>query len=56
MARGRSQRFSRLAAVQRLKARGVRFLAQPHETPVCHLVTIADPDGHLLLIHQRKRT
>ncbi len=42
------------AAVQRLKEHGVEFLSEPHETPVCHLVTIADPDGNLLLIHKRK--
>jgi catechol 2,3-dioxygenase-like lactoylglutathione lyase family enzyme len=42
------------AAVKRLREHGVKFLAEPHETPVCHLVTIADPDGNLLLIHKRK--
>ncbi len=44
------------AAVRRLRERGVKFVAEPHETPVCHLVTIADPDGNLLLIHHRKPT
>ena len=42
------------AAVRRLKEHGTKFLAEPHETPVCRLVTIADPDGNLLLLHQRK--
>lgn len=42
------------AAVQRLKEHGVKLLSEPHETPVCHLVTIADPDGNLLTIHKRK--
>jgi len=42
------------AAVRRLREHGVKFLAEPHETPVCHLVTIADPDGNLLIIHKRK--
>jgi catechol 2,3-dioxygenase-like lactoylglutathione lyase family enzyme len=42
------------AAVRHLRAHGVTFPAEPHETPVCHLVTIADPDGNLLLIHRRK--
>lgn len=42
------------AAVARLRAHGVKLLAEPHETPVCHLVTIADPDGNLLIIHKRK--
>ncbi len=44
------------AAVQRLRERGVKFMAEPHETPVCHLLTVADPDGNLLLIHRRKTT
>ena len=42
------------AAVRRLREHGVKFLAEPHETPVCHLVTIADLDGNLLIIHKRK--
>jgi predicted enzyme related to lactoylglutathione lyase len=42
------------AAVQRLREHGVKFASEPHETPVCRLVTIADPDGNLLMIHQRK--
>ncbi len=42
------------AAVQRLREHGVKFMAEPHETPVCHLLTIADPDGNLLLLHHRK--
>ena len=42
------------AAVRRLREHGVKFMAEPHETPVCHLVTIADPDGNLMIIHKRK--
>jgi len=42
------------AAVRRLREHGVKFVAEPHETPVCRLLTIADPDGNLLLIHKRK--
>jgi predicted enzyme related to lactoylglutathione lyase len=44
--------FSR--AVQRLNERGVKFTAEPHETLVCNLVTVADPDGNLIIIHKRK--
>jgi hypothetical protein len=29
-------------------------MAEPHETPVCHLATVADPDGNLIIIHKRK--
>jgi predicted enzyme related to lactoylglutathione lyase len=42
------------AAVRRLKDAGVKCLSGMQETPVCHLLTIADPDGNLLVIHQRK--
>ena len=42
------------AAVRRLREHGVKFVGGPHETPVCHMATIADPDGNLLLIHKRK--
>ena len=42
------------AAVSRLREHGVRFMAEPHETPVCHLATVADPDGNLIIIHKRK--
>jgi len=42
------------SAVKRLREHGVRFLADPYETPVCHLVTVADPDGNLVMIHKRK--
>ena len=41
-------------AVRHLREHDVKFLAEPHETPVCRLATIADPDGNLLMIHKRK--
>jgi predicted enzyme related to lactoylglutathione lyase len=44
------------AAVRSLKEAGVKCLSGLHETPVCHLLTITDPDGNLLIIHQRKPT
>jgi catechol 2,3-dioxygenase-like lactoylglutathione lyase family enzyme len=44
------------AAARHLKDAGVKCFSGLHETPVCHLLTIADPDGNLLIIHQRKVT
>jgi predicted enzyme related to lactoylglutathione lyase len=43
------------AAVARLRERGVSFLKPPFETPVCHMATVSDPDGNLVILHQRKR-
>jgi predicted enzyme related to lactoylglutathione lyase len=42
------------AAVDHLKARGATVLNGPFETPVCHMVVVADPDGNALTIHRRK--
>jgi predicted enzyme related to lactoylglutathione lyase len=42
------------AAVAALKSSGVAFRMEPMETPVCHMVVIADPDGNSLVIHKRK--
>jgi catechol 2,3-dioxygenase-like lactoylglutathione lyase family enzyme len=41
-------------ALERLKAAGVRFVNGPIETPVCHMATVADPDGNSVTIHKRK--
>jgi predicted enzyme related to lactoylglutathione lyase len=42
------------AAVGRLKDLGVRFAAEPFETPCCHMAVIQDPDGNKLIIHKLK--
>jgi predicted enzyme related to lactoylglutathione lyase len=42
------------AAVGRLKNLGVRFPAEPFETPCCHMAVIQDPDGNRLIIHKLK--
>lgn len=42
-------------AVRRLRERNVTFLMEPHETPVCRMVAISDPDGNTLMIHKRKK-
>jgi len=38
----------------RLKARGVQFLLDLVETPVCRMFVIADPDGNGLTLHACK--
>jgi predicted enzyme related to lactoylglutathione lyase len=42
------------AAVNRLRQSGCKFVTEPTETPVCHIVIVSDPDGNSLMIHKRK--
>jgi predicted enzyme related to lactoylglutathione lyase len=42
------------ASLEELKAKGVAVLDGPHDTPVCHMAMIADPDGNRIWLHQRK--
>ena len=42
------------AAVEELRARGVPILQEAQETSVCYMALVADPDGTLLWLHQRK--
>jgi predicted enzyme related to lactoylglutathione lyase len=42
--------------VDKLRAAGVKFLFEPMESPVCWMVTVADPDGNRVVIHKRKKT
>ena len=39
----------------RLRERSVPLERPPNESPICRSATINDPDGHELIIHQRKR-
>ena len=41
-------------AIKRLKDHQVRFVAEPFETPCCHMAVIQDPDGNKLIIHKLK--
>jgi len=41
-------------AVAGLKAAKVPIKMEPFETPVCHMVMVADPDGNTLIVHRRK--
>ena len=42
------------AAVSRLKEANAPFVMQGYETPVCHMAIFRDPDGNLLMVHQKK--
>ncbi|HEY8458126.1 MAG TPA: VOC family protein [Actinopolymorphaceae bacterium] len=41
-------------AMDELRDKGVRVIQEAFETPVCFMGLIADPDGNLLWLHQRK--
>lgn len=41
-------------ALEKVKAANVPITMGPFETPVCHMVMIADPDGNPLTLHKRK--
>lgn len=41
-------------AIQRLQDGAVRFVAEPFETPCCHMAVVQDPDGNKLIIHKLK--
>ena len=40
--------------VNELRRQGVRFAAEPFETPCCHMAVVQDPDGIKLIIHKLK--
>ncbi len=42
------------AVIEELRQKGVKIVSDIGETPVCYEALIQDPDGNLLLIHQRK--
>ncbi len=42
-------------AVAHLKKRKIKFVLGPMDFPSCRSVTIRDPDGNKLSLHQRKR-
>jgi predicted enzyme related to lactoylglutathione lyase len=41
-------------AVAALKAAGTPVKMGPFDTPVCHMLMVADPDGNTVIIHKRK--
>ena len=42
------------AAVEELRAKGIEMLFGPSESESCYSALFRDPDGNLLLLHQRK--
>ena len=42
------------AEISRLKSKGVKFVMEAFDTPVCRMAIIHDPDGNPILIHKRK--
>ncbi len=42
------------AAVATLREHNITAIVGPMETPVCHMVTIRDPDGNKITLHRRK--
>ena len=43
------------ACLQELKSKGVKLAMEPFDTPVCRGVTVSDPDGNEIMIHQRTK-
>jgi predicted enzyme related to lactoylglutathione lyase len=41
-------------AVVELRKANTRFVAEPFETPCCHMAVVQDPDGNKLIIHKLK--
>ena len=41
-------------AINHLRDEGVRFAAEPFETPCCHMAVVQDSDGNKLIIHKLK--
>jgi predicted enzyme related to lactoylglutathione lyase len=42
------------ATMAELEAAECTIVMPAYETPVCHMATIADPDGNFIMIHKRK--
>lgn len=42
------------AALASLKEKNCAFAMEAHDTPVCRMAVIKDPDGNYLMIHKRK--
>jgi predicted enzyme related to lactoylglutathione lyase len=42
-------------AIQRLKESKVKFTMEAHNTGVCHMALVNDPDGNQIMIHKRKK-
>ena len=40
-------------AVETLRAKSVKFVHEPFDSPVCRMTIISDPDGNTIVIHKR---
>ena len=40
--------------VAKLRSKGVKFVFEPFESPICWTAVVNDPDGNRLAIHKRK--
>ncbi len=40
--------------VAKMREAGVPFVFEPMESPICWMVTLADPDGNRVVLHKRK--
>jgi predicted enzyme related to lactoylglutathione lyase len=40
--------------ISEMKAKGVKFVMDAMESPVCHFAMFLDPDGNKLMVHKRK--
>jgi len=43
------------AAVDDLRKKKIKFAIGPVENPACWMVGVRDPDGNLIVLHQRKK-
>ena len=41
-------------SMKKLRARHVKFVWEPQESPMCWMAVVADPDGNRVVIHKRK--
>jgi predicted enzyme related to lactoylglutathione lyase len=41
-------------AIRELHAKGVNFVFDAMESPVCHMAIVQDPDGNKVVIHKQK--
>jgi predicted enzyme related to lactoylglutathione lyase len=42
------------AEISRLKSKGIKFVMEAMDTPVCRFAILPDPDGNQVMIHKRK--
>ncbi|HEY2799033.1 MAG TPA: VOC family protein [Chthoniobacterales bacterium] len=41
-------------SIEKLEVAGIRFAAEPFETPCCRMAVVQDPDGNKIIIHKLK--